>query len=72
MWELERYLTRRRKNIDRRYEFRSSRLTDVFGTLLWEDRIREEELRVLKEDKIKAYPLLRQSLIGATSLTGGF
>jgi len=51
---LERYLTQRRKDIDRKYEFRSSRLTRVFGTLLWERRIREEELRGLGEDKIKA------------------
>ena len=29
--ELERYLTQCRKDIDRRYEFRSSRLTQVFG-----------------------------------------
>ncbi|HET9308491.1 MAG TPA: hypothetical protein VFO46_20920 [Candidatus Sulfotelmatobacter sp.] len=34
VWELERYLTRRRKEIDRKYEFRSSRLTQVFGTPL--------------------------------------
>ena len=31
VWELERYLTQRRKDIDRRYQFRSSRLTRVFG-----------------------------------------
>ena len=33
VWELERYLTQRRKEIDRKYEFRSSRLTQVFGRL---------------------------------------
>jgi hypothetical protein len=54
VWELERYLTRRRKGIDRKYEFRSSRLTQVFGRLLWERRIREEELGGLGEDKMKA------------------
>ena len=27
VWELERYLTQRRKDVDRRYDFRSSRLT---------------------------------------------
>jgi hypothetical protein len=36
VWKLERYLTKRRKEIDRRYDFRSSRLTRVFGTLLCE------------------------------------
>ena len=54
MWDLERYLTQRRKDIDRRYEFRSSRLTQVLGMLLGERRIREEELRGLREDTMKA------------------
>jgi hypothetical protein len=52
--DLERYLTQRRKDIDRRFEFRSSRLTQVFGVLLSERRIRAEELRGLQEKKIKA------------------
>jgi hypothetical protein len=54
VWELERYLTQRRKEIDRKYTFRSSRLTQVFGTLLCERRISEEELRGLRDDKMKA------------------
>src|SRR5215470_10915539 len=45
VWELERYLTRRRKDIDGKYDFRSSRLTRVFGRLLYERRIGEQELR---------------------------
>jgi hypothetical protein len=31
LWDLEHYLTQRRKEIDRKYEFRSSRLTHVLG-----------------------------------------
>jgi hypothetical protein len=54
VWELERYLTRRRKDIDRRYEFRTSRLTGVFGALFCEHRVSEEELRGLGADKLKA------------------
>ena len=54
VWDLERYLTQRRKDIDRRYEFRSSRLTRVFGMLLSEHRIRQDELHGLGEDKIKS------------------
>lgn len=54
VWGLERFLTQRRKDIDRKYEFRSSRLTRVLGMLLSEHRIREEELRRLHEDKVKA------------------
>jgi hypothetical protein len=51
---LERYLTQRRKDIDRKYEFRSSQLRRVFGTLLCEGRASEEELRGLREDKVNA------------------
>ena len=54
VWKLERYLTQRRKDIDRKYEFRSSRLTRVFGTLLFEGRVTEEELRGLRQDKMNA------------------
>ena len=53
VWKLERYLTERRKEIDRTYDFRSSRLTRVLGRLLCEHRVTEEELRGLREDKGK-------------------
>jgi Photoprotection regulator fluorescence recovery protein len=54
LWDLERYLTERRKEIDRKYDYRYSRLTHVFGRLLYEKRLREEELRGLREDKLKS------------------
>ena len=54
VWELEHYLTERRKEIDRKYDFRASRLTRVFGTLLYDGRVTEEELHGLREDKIEA------------------
>lgn len=54
LWGLERYLTRRRNEIDRKYDFRASRLTEVLGRLLYERRISEEELHGLAEDKMKA------------------
>lgn len=54
VWELERYLTQRRKDIDHKYDFRSSRLTQVLGRLLSERRISEQELRGVREDKMKA------------------
>jgi hypothetical protein len=53
LWDLERYLTQRRKEIDRRYDYRYSQLTHVFGRLLHEGRVSEEELRGLREDKLK-------------------
>ena len=52
LWELEQYLTRRRKEIDRKYDSRSSHLTHVFGRLLYEGRLTEEELRGLRVDKL--------------------
>ena len=53
LWDLEHYLTQRRKEIDRKYDYRYSRLTQVFGRLLYEKRLREEQLRGLREDKLK-------------------
>jgi hypothetical protein len=52
LWELELYLTRRRKEIDRKYEWRTSRLLRVFGRLLHEGRLKKEDLRGLGEDKL--------------------
>lgn len=54
LWDLERYLNQRRKDIDSKYDFRSSRLTRVFGRLLCERRVNEDELRGLSEDKVEA------------------
>jgi hypothetical protein len=53
LWDLEDYLTQRRKEIDRKYDYRYSQLTHVFGRLLYEQRLREEELRGLREDQLK-------------------
>ena len=61
-WNLEHHLTQRRKDIDRRYDFRSSRLTQVLGILLCEGRIAEEELRGLRDDKVKAIRSLAKVL----------
>jgi len=54
LWQLERHLTQRRKEIDRKYEFRFSRLTDVLGRLLYENRLNEEDVRGLGEDKMQS------------------
>jgi hypothetical protein len=53
LWDLEHYLNERRKEIDRKYDYRYSRLTQVFGRLLYERRVSEEDLRGLQEDKLK-------------------
>ena len=54
LWDLEHYLTQRRKEIDRKYDYRDSQLTHVFGRLLYESRLSEEELHGLGEDKLKS------------------
>jgi len=52
LWDLEKYLTQNRKEIDRKYTYQHSELTRVFGRLLHERRVSEEELRGLREDKL--------------------
>src|ERR1700733_7195157 len=54
VWELEYYLTERRKEINRKYDYRYSQLRYVFGRLLYEGRVSEKELRRLQEDKLKS------------------
>ena len=53
LWDLQEYLTQRRKEIDSKYDYRYSHLTQVFGRLLYETRVGEEELRGLSQDKLK-------------------
>jgi hypothetical protein len=62
LWELEHHLAQRRKEIDRKYDYRYSRLTHVFGRLLHENRLSEEELRGLGEDKLKSIRSLAKFL----------
>jgi hypothetical protein len=62
LWDLEHYLTERRKEIDRKYDYRYSQLTQVFGRLLYEGRVSEEELRGLRDDKLKSIRSLAEFL----------
>jgi hypothetical protein len=62
LWDLEHYLTQRRKEIDRKYDYRYSQLTHVFGKLLHEKRLHEEELRGLREDKLNSIRSIAQFL----------
>jgi len=54
LWDLERSIIGRRKDIDRKYDTRGSRLKDVLGRLLHENRISEDDLRGLEEEKMKS------------------
>jgi hypothetical protein len=62
LWDLEHYLTERRKDIDRKYDSRSSCLKDVLGRLLYENRLHEEDLRGLREEKMKSIRSFAQFL----------
>src|ERR1700676_2052680 len=64
LWDLEHYLTQRRKEIDRKYDYRYSQLRHVFGKLLHERRLREEDLRGLGEDKLTSIRSLAKFLAG--------
>jgi hypothetical protein len=69
LWDLEHYLTQRRKEVDRKYDYRDSQLTHVFGRLLYESRLSEEELHGLGEDKLKSIRSLVKILSRGRGLT---
>jgi len=62
VWDLQEYLTQRRKEIDHKYNYRYSHLTQVFGRLLYETRVSEDELRGFSEDKLRTIRSLAKFL----------
>lgn len=54
MWSAEAFLANARRSIDRKYDYRYSQLLLVFGQLLREGRVTEEELSGLSDDKVQA------------------
>lgn len=52
MWSTERFLSKSRKAIDSKYDFRYSQLEFVFARLFAEGRINEEELSGLSQERI--------------------
>jgi hypothetical protein len=54
VWQLEKYLSNRRKIIDRKYDYRYSMLILVFGKLLEEGYLLESDITELSDDKITA------------------
>ena len=52
LWNLERYLTRKKKELGEKYDYRYSVLLNVFARLLCDGFLREEELAGLGEDKM--------------------
>ena len=52
LWDLERWLTQRRKEIDRFFDFRYSVLPLVFANLIRQGRLSEDDLHGLGQDKL--------------------
>jgi len=54
LWELERWLTERRREIDRKYDYRYSVLPLVLASLLRDGSLTEDDLRGLGQDQLEA------------------
>jgi len=54
LWGLERYLTERRTQIDRQFDYRYSLLIFLFGNLIQQGKLSENELQGLRVDKLAA------------------
>lgn len=52
LWALIKRTDHQREEIDRKYDFRYTQLLSVFGHLLREDRISEDDLQGLSEQKM--------------------
>jgi hypothetical protein len=53
LWELQRFLESRHREIDGKYDYRFSALPLVFRQLIEEGRLKERDLTGLAEDKMK-------------------
>jgi hypothetical protein len=53
LWDLKRWLTQRRLEIERKYDYRYSVLPFVFATLLREGRVNENDLHGLGQEKFE-------------------
>ncbi len=53
LWNTEAYLTRVRKDIDAKYDYRYSQLVMVFARLMRDGFVTEQELDGLAEDKLE-------------------
>jgi hypothetical protein len=70
LWDLEAWLTERRREIDRRYDYRYSILPVVFAHLLRDSHLSEDDLHGLEQEKldlirsVSAIRLLRHNTSG--------
>ncbi len=54
MWEIQTYLADTQRKIESKYDYRYSQLEFVFGRLLREKRISEQDMNGLAEEKLAA------------------
>ena len=54
MWAVQDFLFHKRREIDEKYDYRYSQLLLVFGRLVREKRVREEELQGLSTEKLSS------------------
>jgi len=54
IWRLHDYLSEERRQVDRKYDYRYSKLDMVFGVLLREGWLKEAELSGLGQDKLQS------------------
>lgn len=52
MWALEEYLAQKRREVDGKYDYRYSQLLFVFGRLVREGRLHEEQLSGFAPEKL--------------------
>ena len=69
LWDLEHYLTQRRKEIDRKYDYRYSQLTHVFGKTFVRKATPRGRAARLGGGQAEFDPFLRQILSGGRGLT---
>lgn len=60
VWSIHDYLSKKRKEIDKKYDYRYSVLITVFARLLSEGYLEEKDLEGLSEDKLNSINFLSQ------------
>ena len=60
LWKIEEILRKKRKEIDRKYDYRYSQLIMVFARLMSEGHLEVEDLEGLDQEKINAIVFISQ------------
>lgn len=64
IWRVHDYLSKQRRNVDRKYDFRYSVLIEVFAQLLNEGWLPEDDLSGLNADKVQRIKALANFFSG--------